>query len=176
MNLIEVGEVALGDLAEGNDLLQGGSSVTIAKLFFFDSKIYFKYARKLGKTLYKIVSIKKMPFLNLALITPLLFVPIQARSQDRFGERVRDPQKVDLLDPKSGLFEPHSLTLLQKPHFWPILWLKVGLLADLGVHRNPSTPILATGLWGPYPFRSYVWWGWICLHFRILLTLIRQHS
>ena len=40
------------------------------------------------------------------------------------GGGVQDPQKVDF-------FEPHPLTLLQKPHFWPTLWLKVDLLADL---------------------------------------------
>ena len=51
---------------------------------------------------------------------------VQARSQDRFfWGGVRDPPKVDF-------FEPHPLTLLQKPHFWPTLWLKVNLLADLG--------------------------------------------
>ena len=43
--------------------------------------------------------------------------------------------------PKVDFFEPHPLTLLQKPHFWPTLWLKVDLLADLG----GATP-LATGL------------------------------
>ena len=45
-------------------------------------------------------------------------------------------QKVDFLN----LTPP--LTFLQKPNFWLILWLKVDLLADLGVHRTP----LATGL------------------------------
>ena len=47
-----------------------------------------------------------------------------ARSQDRFGGDA---------GPKSGLSEPHPpLNLLQKPHFWPTLWQKVDLLADLG--------------------------------------------
>ena len=66
----------------------------------------------------------------------------QARSQDRFfflgGGGVRDPQKVDLLDPKSGLFlNLTPLTLLQKPHSWPTLWLKVDLLADSPPHPPP---------------------------------------
>ena len=52
---------------------------------------------------------------------------------------VRDPQKVDF-------FEPHPLTLLQKPHFWPNLWLKGDLLADLGGCVAPPAPPLATGL------------------------------
>ena len=47
--------------------------------------------------------------------------------------------KVDFLDLT-------LLTLLKKKKtFWFTLWLKVDLLADLGVHRTPSTP-LATGL------------------------------
>ena len=32
------------------------------------------------------------------------------------------------------------LTLLQKPHFWPILWLKVDLLPDLGGCVAPPHP------------------------------------
>ena len=59
-----------------------------------------------------------------------------------FGE-VRDPLKVDLLHPKSGLFEPHPLYLLQKPHFWSTLRLEVDLLADLGWCIAPP---LAMGL------------------------------
>ena len=47
-----------------------------------------------------------------------------------FGE-VQDPQKVVFLN-----LTP--LNLLQKPHFWSIFWLKVDLLADLGVHHPPS--------------------------------------
>ena len=55
--------------------------------------------------------------------------------------------------PKSGPFGPKKwtflnltpLTLLQKPHFWPTLWLKVDLLADLGGASHP----LATGLLAP---------------------------
>ena len=53
---------------------------------------------------------------------------------------VAPPKNVDLLDPKSGLFEPHPLTLLQKPHFWPILWIKVDLLARFGGCIAPRTP------------------------------------
>ena len=48
------------------------------------------------------------------------------------GGGVRYPQKVDF-------FNLTPLTFLQKPHFWPTLWLKVDLLADLGG--------LATGLY-----------------------------
>ena len=61
------------------------------------------------------------------------------------------------------------LTLLQKPHFWPTLWLKVDLLADLGGCVAPPHP-LATGLgeaWGYYQIlivkyqyntTSFRWW------------------
>ena len=43
------------------------------------------------------------------------------------------PQKVDLLDPKSGFFwMSPPLTPPQKTHFGPISWLRVDLLADLG--------------------------------------------
>ena len=42
------------------------------------------------------------------------------------GEGVAGPQKVDLLDPKSGLFEPHPLNTTTNPH----LAQKVDLLAD----------------------------------------------
>ena len=66
----------------------------------------------------------------------------QARSQDRFFWGVRDPKKVDLWTQKVDFFEPHPLTLLQKPHFWSTLWLKVDLLADLGVRRTPAPPWL----------------------------------
>ena len=73
----------------------------------------------------------------------------QARSQDRFGGGVRDPQNVDLLDPKSGLFfNLTPLTLLQKSHFWPTLWLKVDLLADLrGASHPPATGLQTTFFW-----------------------------
>ena len=58
--------------------------------------------------------------------------------------------------PKSGPFGPKKwtflnltpLTLLQKPHFWPTLWLKVDLLADLGGASHPPATPLATGLTG----------------------------
>ena len=57
----------------------------------------------------------------------------QARSQEQFWG-VRDPPKVDLLDPKSGLFwTSPPLPSYKNPIFWPTLWLKVDLLADLGL-------------------------------------------
>ena len=52
------------------------------------------------------------------------FVLVQVRSQDRSWGGA-GPSKVDFLN-----LTP--LTLLQKPHFWVTLWLKVDLLADLG--------------------------------------------
>ena len=62
------------------------------------------------------------------------------------GGGVRDSPKVDLLTQKVDLFlTSPPLTLLQKPHFWPTLSLKVDLLADWGVRRTPRTP-LVTGL------------------------------
>ena len=56
-----------------------------------------------------------------------------------FGE-VRNSPKVDLLDPKSELFEPHPSTLLQKSHFWLTLWPKVDLLPDLRGYIAPPHP------------------------------------
>ena len=58
---------------------------------------------------------------------------------------VRDPKMWTFWTQKVDFFQPHPLTLLQKPHFWPTLWLKVDLLADLGGALHPRTP-LATGL------------------------------
>ena len=51
---------------------------------------------------------------------------------------VRNPQNVDLLDPKSGLFEPHPppLTLLQKNPFL------VPFVAKAGGHTNYDTQII----------------------------------
>ena len=43
---------------------------------------------------------------------------------------VRNPQNVDLLDPKGEVFEPHPLKSLTNTPFLPILRLKVDLLAD----------------------------------------------
>ena len=40
------------------------------------------------------------------------------------------PQNTDLLDPKSGPFEPYPLSPLTKAPLLPILWLKVDLLTD----------------------------------------------
>ena len=50
-----------------------------------------------------------------------------------------NPKYVDILDPKSGLFEPHSLNPLTNTHFLPILWLTVELLAWGGCVA-PTTP------------------------------------
>ena len=71
----------------------------------------------------------------------------QARSLDRFGgEEGAGPPKSGPFGPKKWTFLSLTpLTLLQKPHFWPTLWLKVDLLADLGVRHTPRTP-LAMGL------------------------------
>ena len=46
--------------------------------------------------------------------------------------------------PKKWTIWTVPLILLQKPHFWPILWLKVDLLADEGCIAPPAP--LATGL------------------------------
>ena len=44
-----------------------------------------------------------------------------ARSQDRFGGGMRDPQKFDLLDPKSGLFwTSPPLPSYKNPIFGPL--------------------------------------------------------
>ena len=64
---------------------------------------------------------------------------MQACNQDQFGG-VQNPQNVDLLDLKSGLLNLTPLNLLQTPHFWLILWLKVDLLADLGVRHTLHPP------------------------------------
>ena len=48
-----------------------------------------------------------------------------------FGE-LGDPQNSGLFDRKIQLFESHHLNPPTKLHLWPILWLKVILLADLG--------------------------------------------
>ena len=68
----------------------------------------------------------------------------QARSQDQIWEGAGPP--------KSGPFEPHlPQPSYKKPHFWPTLWIKVDLLADLGWCVSPPPPPphpppLATGL------------------------------
>ena len=59
-----------------------------------------------------------------------------SRPVARIDGGVQDHKKVDLLDPKSELFEPHPLNSpakkkKKKKQFWPSLWLKVDLLADL---------------------------------------------
>ena len=38
---------------------------------------------------------------------------------------------------KVGFWTSPPLTLLQKPHIWPILWLEVDLLADLDTSLHP---------------------------------------
>ena len=57
---------------------------------------------------------------------------------------VRNSPKVDLLDPKSGLFEPHPLNPPTKAPFLAHFVATVDLLADLGGVSNPCIP-LATG-------------------------------
>ena len=52
-------------------------------------------------------------------------------ARNDFGE-LGDPKMVDLFDRKIHFFESHPLKSPTKPHLWPILWLKVILLADLG--------------------------------------------
>ena len=65
----------------------------------------------------------------------------QARSQDQFGGGV-EPQKCGPFGPKKWTFWTSSapLILLQKSHFWPILWLKEDLLADYGGALHPLHP------------------------------------
>ena len=41
---------------------------------------------------------------------------------------------------KVDFFEPHPPYPPTKPHFWPTLWLKVDLLADLGGASHPLHP------------------------------------
>ena len=45
---------------------------------------------------------------------------------------VQNPPKVDLLDPKSGLFEPHPFNPPTKTPFWSTLWPKVDPFARFG--------------------------------------------
>ena len=56
--------------------------------------------------------------------------------------------------PKKGLFwTSPPLPSYKKHHFWPILWPKVELLADLGGASHPRTP-LATGLFSILHFQT----------------------
>ena len=57
------------------------------------------------------------------------------------------PKKWTFWTQKVDFIEPHPLTLLQKPHFWPTLWLtKSAFLADLGgVRRTPAPPSYGPG-------------------------------
>ena len=64
-----------------------------------------------------------------------------------------DPKKVDLLDPKSGLFEPHPLNPPTKNPFLAHFVAKVDLLADLGGVLHPPgygpghTKQIGGGIW-----------------------------
>ena len=53
---------------------------------------------------------------------------------------LQNPQNVDLLDPKSGLFEPHPLDPLTNNPFLPILWLKVGPFGRFDLLTPPPPP------------------------------------
>ena len=63
----------------------------------------------------------------------------------------RTPKKYTFWTQKVDFLNLTPLTFLQKPHFWPILWLKVDLLADFGGASHP----LATGLIGWVISKSY---------------------
>ena len=72
-----------------------------------------------------------------------LEICVQAHGQNRIGGGA-EPQKSGPFGPKMWTFWT-STPLLQKPHFWPTLWLKVDVLADLDwCGCTPCTP-LATG-------------------------------
>ena len=66
---------------------------------------------------------------------------IQTRSLDQFCG-VQNPQNLDLWTQKVDFLNLTPLTLLQTPHFLPILWLKVNLLADLENALYPCIPWL----------------------------------
>ena len=78
---------------------------------------------------------------------PWTFRPsCQARSQDRFWG-LRDPQKVNLLDTKSGLFEPNPLNPPTKTPFLAHFVAKSGPLGRFGgCVAPPAPPPPATGL------------------------------
>ena len=67
----------------------------------------------------------------------LMNIKEQARSQDRFGGA--GPQKVDLLDPKSGLFEPHLLNPPTKTPFLAHFVAKSGPLSRFRGALHPRT-------------------------------------
>ena len=75
-----------------------------------------------------------MPSLSsVALFDRIWFWMLQARSQDRFGGGgAQNPKKVDLLDPKSGLFEPHPLNPPTKTPFLAHFVAKSGPLGRFG--------------------------------------------
>ena len=64
---------------------------------------------------------------------------IQVRSKDQFW-KVQDPPKVDLLDSKSGLFEPHPLNPLTKAPFLVHFMAKSGPFDRSGVYCTPYPP------------------------------------
>ena len=70
---------------------------------------------------------------------------VMARSQDRFWG-VQDSKKVDLLVPRSGLFEPHPLNPPTKTPFLAHFAAKSGPLGRLGGCVALPAPPLATGL------------------------------
>ena len=64
------------------------------------------------------------------------------------GGGLRNPKYVDILDPKSGLFELHPLTLLQTPIFAHFV-AKSGAFGRGGgvrcTHRTPLAIIMGLG-------------------------------
>ena len=93
-------------------------------------------------------SIPASVFDDLPYFTCSVFYFSQARSQDRFfwGGGCGTPKEVDLLDAKSGLFEPPSYHPATKTSFLAHFVAKSGPFARLGGASHPATPPLATGL------------------------------
>ena len=75
-----------------------------------------------------VLHLKDSTFLEL--LSQSRWLNMQARSQDRFWGGA-GPPKMDSWIQK-WTFWTFPLNPLQKPQLWPILWLKVDLLADLG--------------------------------------------
>ena len=87
------------------------------------------------------------------------------------------PPKVDLFGPKKWTFWTSlPLTLLQNPHFWPILWLKVELLADVGgVLHLPHPPCYSgrgRGVVVPWSWA----WGWLCPQYVTMLVFVTNEE
>ena len=84
----------------------------------------------------------------------IISILVQACSQDHvwggLGPRKSGPFGLK----KSGLFEPHTLNPPTKTLFWPNLWQKVDLLADLGLCVAPPSPWLRVCLRDTYLWRS----------------------